>query len=67
MRQFCVQNFITTRSPSEELSCKRPDTLTDSIVYERFEYTKYQSENVNKFFDIAKGEVRVKIQKKLKV
>ena len=67
MRQFCVQNFITIGSPLKQLSCKRPDTLTDSIVSELFEYTKNQSENVKKFFDITRGKVRVKIPKKLKV
>ena len=67
MRQFCVQNFITTRSRSKELSCKHPGTLTDSIVYELFEYTKNQSENVNQFFDIARGEVRIKNFKKPKI
>jgi len=44
MRQFCVQDFSTIGCSCEELSCKRPagrtDTLTDSIVYSLFEYTK---------------------------
>ena len=49
MRQFCVQNFSTIGCSCEELSCIRPDgrtdTLTDSIVYSLFEYTK----TTNKF------------------
>ena len=33
MRRFYAQNFIIIGSYSQELSCKRPDTLTDSTVY----------------------------------
>jgi hypothetical protein len=44
MRRFYAQNFITIGSAFEALSCKRtagrPDTLTDSIVFSLFEYTK---------------------------
>jgi hypothetical protein len=37
---FCVQSFSSIGCNCEELSCKRPDTLTDSIVYSLIEYTK---------------------------
>ena len=40
MRQFCAQNFSSIECNFEELSCKRPATLTDSRVYSLFEYTK---------------------------
>ncbi len=40
IRRFYVQNFITIGLTFEELSCIRPDTLTDSIVSSLFEYTK---------------------------
>jgi hypothetical protein len=39
IRRFYVQNFITIGLAFEELSCIRPDTLTDSIVYSLFQYT----------------------------
>ncbi len=42
IRWFYVQNFITIGSTFEELSCKRPNILTDSIVSSLFEYTKVQ-------------------------
>ncbi len=40
MRRFYAQNFITIGLAFEDLSCKRPDILTDSRVYSLFEYTK---------------------------
>ncbi len=40
IRRFYAQNLITIGSYFRELSCKRPDTLTDSRVYSLFEYTK---------------------------
>ncbi len=43
IRRFYVQNFITIGLAFEELSCIRPITLTDSIVYSLFEYTKMRS------------------------
>ncbi len=47
MRRFYAQNFITIGLALEALSCKRTDTLTDSIVSSLFEYTKKgQADNV---------------------
>jgi hypothetical protein len=40
MRRFYAQSFLTIGSYFQELSCKRTDTLTNSIVHSFFEYTK---------------------------
>jgi hypothetical protein len=42
------KNFTTIGLSFEELSCKRSDTLTDSIVYSLFEYTKNSLNKTNR-------------------
>jgi hypothetical protein len=52
IRRFYVQNFITIGLTFEELSCIRPDTQADFIVYSLFEYTKKIGKCIHLYQDL---------------